>query len=124
MNNKQKTELLIFDLDGTLIDSSEDIAWSVNRTLMKMEIEPLPYSVILGFIGWGVRMLLEQAMPVDRHHLLDEARGIFLDFYGGHLTVKTRLYPGVEETLHHLHAKEIKMAIVTNKPIALTRDIL
>ncbi len=124
MGKKQKRELLIFDLDGTLIDSSEDIAWSVNRTLMKLGMEPLPYSVILGYIGWGVRMLLEQAMPVDSHHLLDEARRIFLDFYGSHLTVKTRLYSGVEETLHHLHARGFKMAIVTNKPIALTKEIL
>jgi len=124
MGIKKKRELLIFDLDGTLIDSSEDIAWSVNRTLERLGFEPLTYSVILSYIGWGVKMLLNQALPDDSKQLLDEAKGIFLDLYGRHLTIKTRPYPGVEETLHALHGRGLKMAIVTNKPISFTREIL
>ncbi|MFQ5330336.1 MAG: HAD family hydrolase [Thermodesulfobacteriota bacterium] len=124
MSTREKRELLIFDLDGTLIDSSEDIAWSVNRTLERLGIVPLPHGVILSYIGWGVKMLLEQALPEDRKELLNEAKGIFLDLYSRHLTVKTRPYPGVEETLHDLHGRGLKMAIVTNKPVAFTREIL
>lgn len=124
MNRVGETELLIFDFDGTLIDSSEDIAWSVNRTLERLGMETLPHGIIHGYIGWGVKMLLEQALPVESHHLLDEARTIFLDIYGGHLTVKTRLYPGVRETLTHFQRVGKKMAVVTNKPFVLTREIV
>jgi len=118
------TELLIFDLDGTLIDSSEDIAWSVNETLKELNLPTLPYDVIVSYIGWGVRMLLEQAIPEERHDLLDKGAQIFLSFYSGHLTVQTRLYPGVETLLRHFQEKGVKMALITNKPFALTSEIL
>jgi phosphoglycolate phosphatase len=116
--------LLIFDLDGTLIDSSEDIAWSVNKTLVKLGMKELPYKEVLGYIGWGVRMLLEQAVPLDKHHMLDDARRIFLEFYSGHMLVNTMPYPEVIETLEYLHQMKKKMAVVTNKPYILTKGIL
>jgi len=118
------TELLIFDLDGTVIDSSEDIAWSVNGTLGELGLPTLPYDVIVGYIGWGVRMLLKQAIPGERHDLLDRGAEIFLAHYGGHLTVRTRPYPGVEKVLRRFQERGFKMALVTNKPFALTTRIL
>lgn len=117
-------DLIIFDLDGTLIDSSKDIAWAVNKTLTRMEMDELPHDVIRGYIGHGVRALLNQAIPLARHHLLESAREIFLGYYKDHLLVETRLYPEVRETLGYFHKRGKRMAVVTNKPLKLTEEIL
>ncbi len=97
-----EAELIIFDLDGTLVDSSEDIAWCANKTLHA--------------IG-------EAEMPAAAQEI-DVARGLFLDFYEGHLVVKTRIYPGVVDTLDHFARLMKPMAVVTNKPYSLSIGIL
>ncbi|MBI3399548.1 MAG: HAD hydrolase-like protein, partial [Deltaproteobacteria bacterium] len=117
-----KTELIIFDLDGTLIDSSEDIAWAVNQTLRDMSFEELSYQTIKKRIGWGVKMLLEKVLPKEKHNLLEEARNIFMGYYSNHLLVKTKPYNGVMDVLEHFNDK--KLAIATNKPLNLTERIL
>jgi len=117
-----KAELIIFDLDGTLIDSSKDIAWAVNKTLRQMGFEELSYQAIKERIGWGVKMLLEKALPNEKHNLVKEAREIFMGYYSGHLLVKTKLYPNVADVLRLFKNK--KLAIATNKPLNLTQKIL
>ena len=117
-----RTELIIFDLDGTLIDSSEDIAWAVNKTLRQMGFAELSYQAIKERIGWGVKVLLEKGLPEERHNLLEEAREIFMGYYSGHLLVKTKLYPDVADVLRHFKNK--KLAVATNKPLNLTQKIL
>lgn len=117
-----RTELIIFDLDGTLIDSSKDIAWAVNKTLRQMGFEELSYQAIKERIGWGVKMLLEKALPNEKHNLVKEAREIFMGYYSGHLLVKTKLYPNVADVLRHFKNK--KLAVATNKPLNLTQKIL
>ncbi len=117
-----KTELIIFDLDGTLIDSSEDIAWAINKTLKEMGLHELSYQAIKERIGWGVKMLLQKVLPEDKQNLLEDARGIFMRYYSGHLLVKTRLYPSVMDVLRHFREK--RLAVATNKPINLTEKIL
>lgn len=117
-------DLIIFDLDGTLINSSEDIAWCANNTLKAMSRPEMPLDVIIGHIGWGVRPLMEKLMPGEPDSVINEARGIFLNLYGGHLVVKTTIYPGVRQTLEFFESVGKKMAIVTNKPINLTEGIL
>ncbi|MBI5682488.1 MAG: HAD-IA family hydrolase [Deltaproteobacteria bacterium] len=122
MGKKVMVDLIIFDLDGTLIESSRDIVWAVNKTLNHMGFDELPYDVIKSYIGWGVGMLLEQAIPVKRHNLLSEARELFLRYYEGHLLMDTFLYPGAKDVIEYF--KDKKLAIVTNKPIGLTKKIL
>jgi len=117
-----KVELLIFDLDGTLIDSSEDIAWAVNKTLKQMGFEELSYQAIKDRIGWGVKMLLEKVLPEGRHNLLEEARAIFMRYYSNHLLVRTRPYNSVIDVLEYFKNK--KLAVATNKPRNLTEKIL
>ncbi len=119
---KTDIDLIIFDLDGTLIDSSKDIAHAVNKTLKHLCLNELSYEVIKSYIGWGVKMLLEQAIPKERHEILDHARKIFLKYYEVHLLVDTYLYSGVKDVLEYFKNK--KLAIVTNKPIGLTEKIL
>ncbi len=117
-------ELIIFDLDGTLIDSSEDIAACANKTLKAMGHKELGLDEIKQGIGWGVKMLFERLMPGESPPAIDEARRIFLGFYGDAPAVKTYAYPGVTETLRHFRRNGKKMAIVTNKPHGLANRIL
>lgn len=120
----REIDLIIFDLDGTLIDSSDDIAWAANRTLLHMGHDEMALETIKEGIGWGVKTLLERLMPDEGPERIDDARGKFLDYYWGHLTVKTTLYPGVKETIAYFREINKKMAVVTNKPVRFTERIL
>ncbi|MDP2689788.1 MAG: HAD-IA family hydrolase, partial [Deltaproteobacteria bacterium] len=108
----------------TLIDSSLDIAWSANETLKAFGYPPKDFDAIVESIGWGVKTLLEKLMPGESPDVISRARERFLEFYGGHLTVDTAVYPGVRETVEHLSALGKKMAVVTNKPEGLARRVL
>lgn len=120
----KKTELIIFDLDGTLIDSSDDIAWAANKTLLYMGKSEREIEVIKENIGWGVKVLIERLMPGEDEGRIRTARGKFLEYYWEHLNVKTFLYPGVLDTLKYLKGIDKKMAIVTNKQIKYTERII
>ncbi len=120
--------LLVFDLDGTLIDSRQDLCNSVNATLAHLDRPPLPEAVIAGYIGDGASMLIRRALgdPDDLEHtLLDRAVHFFLDFYRAHKLDFTFVYPGVFEALAAIRADHptIPMAVLTNKPVHPSRDI-
>lgn len=117
-------DLIIFDLDGTLIDSSEDIARAANMTLRAMGYCEQGIESIKENIGWGVKALLERLMPQEGPGRVEEARDKFLDFYGKHLVVDTCLYPNVRETLSRFKELNKTMAVVTNKPVRLAQRIL
>lgn len=117
-------DLLIFDLDGTLIDSSVDIAWATNKTLAHLRRKEETLEHIKKNIGWGVKALLEKLMPDEGPETITAAREKFLEFYASHLVVDTYLYPEVSETIRFFSEKGKKMAIVTNKPERLSIRIL
>ncbi len=128
-------ELIIFDLDGTLIDSSDDIATAANKTLLELGLPQMSEEDIKARIGWGVRFLLERLLPPyragagedvrrDFEDLLTRSRKIFLGYYRENLTAKTRPYPGAIDTLDYLSSLDKKMAIITNKPIGFTEIVL
>lgn len=122
--NVISADLVIFDLDGTLIDSSQDIAWCANRTLAAFGYKEMDPSEIVGHIGWGVKPLLEKLMPFESDERITAARLKFLEVYGGHLVVETVLYPGVVPVLESFSSLGKKMAVVTNKPEGLATGIL
>jgi len=117
-------ELFVFDLDGTLIDSSGDIAHAANRTLQSLGRAAMDKEEIKDKIGWGVNMLLSNLMPGIDEKTLERARSIFLTFYGGRLLEETRLYPGVLDTLMNFKKMGKKLAILTNKPEAMSKRII
>lgn len=123
-NKKMDAELIVFDLDGTLIDSSRDIAWSANETLRAMGYPEKDPDTIVDAIGWGVKTLLERLMPGEGPEGVRRARVKFLELYGGHLTVDTAPYPGVMDTVGHFKGLGKKMAVVTNKPEGLARRVI
>lgn len=114
-------DLVIFDLDGTLVDSRIDIANALNHTLKRLGLEPVGLKEVERRIGSGVRGLLKKSLG-DRPDLVEKAYPIFLDFYSSHLLDNTRPYPGIEEVLRGL--KDKRKAIVTNKLLRLTEGVL
>ncbi len=112
-----RRELLIFDLDGTLIDSKRDLTDSVNATRAWKHLPPLPDDIVSAYVGNGAAMLIRRALPhlTDEEH--SEAHKFFLQYYRDHMLDATALYPGVREALDRLHAASVNMAILTNKPV-------
>ena len=108
----QDSDLIIFDLDGTLIDSSQDIALAVNVALQSLGLHPWPVSEIKKMIGHGARELVKRALSYKEDHF-KAAFKAFSDHYSKNLLTHTRLYPGAKEVLQKLKTK--KMAVLSNK---------
>src|SRR5882672_7157847 len=108
-------EALIFDLDGTLIDSKRDIAESVHFIQRKYGRSPSPEADIASFIGNGVVNLLRRALAPGIPSSLEESVRLFKQHYRAHCLEHTTIYPGVIETLQHFRDK--KKAVITNKPV-------
>ena len=114
---------LIFDLDGTLIDSKLDLALAVNATLAEMGCGPLAHEQIFGYVGQGAPMLIRRALgggssDEDSQRALE----FFLGYYRAHMLDNTVTYPGVREGLAQLAG--LQMAVLTNKPVRISRAIL
>jgi phosphoglycolate phosphatase len=115
--------LLIFDLDGTLIDSRLDLVNSVNATLDHLGRPHLPHETIESYVGNGVMALIERALGFGAAGSdIQCAQEFFLAYYREHMLDRTVLYPGVGEALKELRDRD--MAVLTNKPVRFSRDIL
>jgi len=114
---------IIFDLDGTLIDSRADLALAVNLTRAELDLPPIAQAQVVGFVGEGVRRLLSRAIP-ERPELLAQALEINERHYRAHLLDQTRLYPGVAEALETFRQRGLRLMVVTNKPREFTGLIL
>lgn len=117
-------EHVVFDLDGTLIDSRVDIANAVNHALQSLALPVLPIDVIAGYIGEGVRVVLQHALGAPHTHQLDAALARFMEFYQDHLLDHTHLFPGIAEVLTELAQRDVLMSVLSNKPEAMSRAIL
>jgi phosphoglycolate phosphatase len=117
--------LILFDLDGTLIDSAADLAAAVNRMLTAFGCEPLSVPEVRRMIGDGVGMLVGRALAA-RQCTADPAAAVrlFMRHYESDATRLTTAFPDVEETLRKLRAAAIPLAVCTNKPVAITAGIL
>ena len=131
----ERLRLLVFDLDGTLIDSRQDLCNSVNATLENFELAPLSDDLIASYIGDGAGMLIRRALAIPGEvpegrraaELFDEAFPFFLNYYREHLLDYTTVYAGVLESLEALKSlpggESRKMAVLTNKPVRPARVI-
>jgi phosphoglycolate phosphatase len=95
--------LLIFDLDGTLIDSRLDLAYSVNATRAHAGMGPIDPELVYSYVGNGAPMLIRRALPGAGEAEIAHALGYFIEYYRDHALDHTVLYPGVRESLARMH---------------------
>ncbi|MGB1298833.1 MAG: phosphoglycolate phosphatase [Psychrobium sp.] len=122
---------ILFDLDGTLVDSVPDLASAVNAMLMQLECAQFSEATIRSWVGNGAKTLVERALSGNANIAADldndyaaNALTIFLDAYQQHACVDTVLYPNVKETLAQLKQRGYHLHIVTNKPLVFVAPIL
>jgi phosphoglycolate phosphatase len=118
-------DLIIFDLDGTLVDSRQDLANAVNATRRHMGKEPLENERVYSYVGNGAPVLIRRSLGEQASEAeVQEALEFFLEFYRDHDLDHTRLYPGVREALDRLREAGKRMAVLTNKPSRMSRHIV
>lgn len=117
--------LLIFDLDGTLIDSSRDLAVSTNATREHFGLTPLDAQTINSYVGNGAATLIRRAMgPETGEETLNQALSFFLKYYRAHALEHTKLYEGIREALEAMKGEGHTLGVLTNKPYKISYDIL
>lgn len=117
--------LLIFDLDGTLIDSKLDLAHAVNAARAHMGLGDLPHPLVFSYVGNGAPTLIRRSLgPEAGEAQVQEALEFFLEYYRDHMLDYTTLYPGVADTLDVLLQSGKRMAVLTNKPVRISKAII
>lgn len=114
---------VIFDLDGTLADTRDDLVGAVNHVRQLRGRAPLPAAAVIGYVGEGARRLIERALadaPAEIESALEE----FRRYYSHHLLDHTRAYPGIPALLERARAGGATFSVLTNKPEAMSRAIL
>lgn len=107
---------LIFDLDGTLVDSLEDLGYTTNMVLKEYGFACHDMDKYRHFVGNGATKLIERALPDDKKQLVNEARVRFDVLYNDHCLDHTKPYPGIKELIDALKDEGYHLAVVTNKP--------
>ena len=125
----RKPELVMFDLDGTLVDTAPDLAWSIDFTLEQLNLPARGEDKVRAWIGSGIEGVMKRALTNDYNGqpdaaLLEQALNIFMQSYYDNINVRGAIYPGVIEVLNHLQANDFKIACVTNKGSRFTEKLL
>jgi phosphoglycolate phosphatase len=115
---KREVDLVMFDLDGTLADTGQDLADAVNFTRAQFDLAPLPETIVYSHVGRGVENLLKHTLPSQNAVQFQEVTRVFLEYYERHLLDRTVLYAGVPEILDYFRRK--RRVVVSNKIYRLT----
>lgn len=106
-------DLIIFDIDGTLVDSKSGIVESINFTLKQLGLKEKPFDEIISFIGWGVEYLVRRSLGEENRTLFEKGLLMFEDYYKKNSVLLSRLYPHVEDILDYFKNKS--MFVLTNR---------
>jgi phosphoglycolate phosphatase len=118
-------DLLIFDLDGTLIDSKRDLANAANAARGHLGMPPIADERVHSYVGNGAPVLIRRVLGDEATEAqVQEALEFFLEYYRAHMLEYTALYPGVRESLDRLRDAGVTMAVLTNKPVKISRAIV
>ncbi|MFB3826943.1 MAG: HAD family hydrolase [Bryobacteraceae bacterium] len=118
-------DLVIFDLDGTLVDSKLDLAHAVNATRAHVGMAPLAHERVYSYVGNGAPVLIRKVLGEHAgEQEVQEALEFFLEYYRDHMLDFTEPYPGVRESLETLYRAGVSMAVLTNKPVRFSREIV
>lgn len=118
-------DVVIFDLDGTLLDTLDDLMDSCNYALSTIGAPPRSRAEIRRFVGNGIRNLMKQAVPNGEHHpQFEQAYETMQTWYRAHNQIKTAPYPGVQELIHTLSEHGVPMAVVSNKPDSSVQSLV
>lgn len=118
---------IIFDLDGTLVDTADDLTASLNHALVQLGRATVPEESVRAMVGHGARKLLERGLAATgamTPELVDAGVAHFLAYYTDHICDRSRPFPGVEDALDVLEGRGLKLAICTNKPEALALQLV
>jgi phosphoglycolate phosphatase len=115
---------VIFDLDGTLVDTLGDIADSVNHVLASLSLPSHPIEAYRFMVGNGSRMLITRALGPERQQLFETVLKLQQDYYPRHMCDHSRPYPGIAAMLSELQSRGIKLAVLSNKPHEHTRQMI
>ena len=116
---------VLFDLDGTLVDTAPDMAHALNLLLKEQQRDALPFDVIRPYVSHGALALVRLGFMLEPGDAaVERLRQRFLEIYADNLCRETHLFPGISQLLAQLHAKGLNWGIVTNKPAYLTEPLL
>jgi len=115
---------LVFDLDGTLVDTKDDLAEAVNVTLRAVGLPPQDPRTLWGYVGQGARVLVERALGPECGYLLAPALEIFMPWYRRHLLDHSAVYAGLGEVIETLAAEGVVFSVLTNKPEDMSAAII
>lgn len=116
---------IIFDLDGTLVNSLEDIADAMNKVLQSLDYPTHSYDDYQYFIGSGLRNLVSKALPETNNdeNQIEKSLNSMIDVYRDNCTNQTKAYQGIVELLNELKSRKLKLGVFSNKADALTKEI-
>jgi 2-phosphoglycolate phosphatase len=119
-----RTRAVLFDLDGTLLDTAPDMAGALNALRQERQLPPLPFAAIRSTVSHGAARVVQAGFPDADPESQPGLQQRFLEIYRSALSRETRLFPGMDEVLNELASSRIKSGIVTNKPAWLTDPLL
>lgn len=120
-----KYQAVLFDLDGTLLNTLDDLQDAVNAALRSQDLPERSLEEVRNFVGNGIIKLMERAVPEGRDHpAFDEIMNVFRSFYGEHCQDKTSVYPGIKDMLCTLKKNHIRTAVVSNKADFAVQELM